>query len=77
MLLIPKSIKHIFLAILLTKLYVLIISLANRLFFTEKKNTVNKFIEASLEENDYCKKIIKKYFNKNIVMSVEDERSFI
>ena len=57
MLLIPKSIKSIFLAVLLTKLYVLIIDLANQSFFTEEKNAVNKFIEAILKENEYCKKI--------------------
>ena len=40
------------------------------------KNTVNKFIEAFLEEYDYYKKVIKKHFNKDFVMSVEDERRF-
>ena len=29
-----------------------------------------------LEINDYCKKVIKKRFNKNLDMSVEDERRF-
>ena len=38
------------------------------------KNGVNKFIEAILKVNEYCKKMIKKHFNKNLVMSVEDER---
>ena len=37
------------------------------------KNAINKFIEAILKEYDYCKKIIKKHFNKNHVMSAEDE----
>ena len=32
-----KNIKHIFLVVLLTKLFVLIINLASRLFFTEEK----------------------------------------
>ena len=40
------------------------------------KNAVNKFIEAILKENKYFKKMIKKHFNKNLVTSVEDERSF-
>ena len=76
MLLIPKSIKSMFLAVLHTKLYVLIIDLANQSFSTEEKNAVNKFIEAILKENEYCKKIIKKHFNINLVMSAEDEKSF-
>ena len=50
------------------------IDLASKLFFMEEKTAVSKFIEAILKEN--CKKMIKKYFEKNLVMSVEDGRSF-
>ena len=35
-----------------------------------------KFIKEILEEYDYCKKVIKKHFNKNLVMSVEDAERF-
>ena len=38
------------------------------------KNAVNKFMEAFLEEYDYCKNAVKNHFNKNLVMSVEDEK---
>ena len=55
MLLIPKNIKNTFLAVLFTKLYVLMINLASQLFITRKK-AINKFIEAILKENEYCKK---------------------
>ena len=48
-----KNMRHIFLAVLLTKLHVLIIGLASQLFFTEKKNALNKFIEAILKEKEY------------------------
>ena len=50
--------------------------------FREKKflyrgeNAVYRFIEAILEEINYCKKIIKNHFNKNLVMSAEDEERF-
>ena len=37
------------------------------------KNAAYKFIEAILEEYDYCKKVIKKHFNKNLIMSVKEE----
>ena len=40
------------------------------------KNEVNKFIEAILKEYEHCKKMIKKCFIKNFVMSVKDEKSF-
>ena len=40
------------------------------------KNAVYRFIEAILNENDYCKKIIKKHFNEGLIMSVEEEERF-
>ena len=40
------------------------------------KNATYKFIEAVLEEYDYCKRIIKKHFNKNLIMSVDEEEKF-
>ena len=46
------------------------------MLFTEEKNDVNKFIEAILKEYDCCKKGIKKHFNKNLIMSVQDEKGF-
>ena len=46
------------------------------MFFTEKKNAVYKFIEAILNKYNYCKKLIKKHFNKNLVMSAEEEERF-
>ena len=38
----------------------------------QEKNAVNKFIEAILKEYHCCKKVIKKHFNKTLVMSAED-----
>ena len=40
------------------------------------KNSVYKFIEAILEEYDYCKKVIKEHFNKNLIISAEKEEKF-
>ena len=39
-------------------------------------NSVNKLIEEILKEYEYCKKLMKKHFNKNLIMSVEDEEKF-
>ena len=47
-----------------------------KLFFIEKKNAAYKFIEAILKEYDYCKKIINKHFNKNLIMSSEEGERF-
>ena len=40
------------------------------------KNTIYRFIESILAEYYYCKKIIKKHFNKNLIMSAKDEERF-
>ena len=36
------------------------------------KNAAYKFIEAILKEFEYCKKVMKKHFNKNLIMSEEE-----
>ena len=69
-----KNIKHIFLAVLLKKLFVLMINLVNQLFFTEEKNVVYRFIETILKEYNCRKKVIKKHVNKNLIMSEKDEQ---
>ena len=70
-----KNIKITFLVVLLIKLHVLINNSVKMLFFTEeKKNAVYRFIKAILEEYDYCKKMIKNLFNKNFIMSTEEEK---
>ena len=40
------------------------------------KKVVYKFTKKILEEYDYCKKVIKKHFNKNLVTSTEEEERF-
>ena len=40
------------------------------------ENAAYEFIKAILKEYKYCKKIIKKYFNKNLIMSEEEEHLF-
>ena len=40
------------------------------------KNAAYKFIEAILIEYKYCKKVMKKYFNKNLIMSEEEAKQF-
>ena len=39
-------------------------------------NAVYRFIEAILNEYEYCRRMIKKHFNKNLIMSAEDEEKF-
>ena len=47
-------------------------------FYREKKwkNAVYRFIETILKEYDYFRGVMKKHFNKNVVMSEKDEQIF-
>ena len=38
-----------------------------------QKNIKIKFLVAILEECEYCKKVMKKHFNKNLIMTEEEE----
>ena len=40
------------------------------------KNAAYEFIKAILKVYKYCKKIMKKHFNKNVIMSEEEEHFF-
>ena len=40
------------------------------------KDCVNKFISAILSEYEYCKDVVKNYFNKSLIMSVKEEKTF-
>ena len=41
--------------------------------FYKGKNLVNKYIKAILEEYEYCKKVMRKHFNKNVITSKKEE----
>ena len=40
------------------------------------ENAAYEFIRAILKESKYCKKVMNKHFNKNLVMSEEEEHFF-
>ena len=40
------------------------------------KNAAHEFIKAILKEYKYCKNIMKKHFNKNLIMKEEEDHSF-
>ena len=37
------------------------------------ENAAYVFIEAIIKEHEYCKKVMKKHFNKNLIMSEKEE----
>ena len=40
------------------------------------KNAACEFFKGILEEYEYCKKLMKKHFNKNLIMSEKEENNF-
>ena len=40
------------------------------------ENAAYKFIKPILEEHEHCKKIMKKHFNKNLIMTEKEEENF-
>ena len=71
-----RNIKITFLVVLLTKLYVLMINLLSHIFVFRGENPAYEFIKAILKEYEYCKKIIRKCFNKKLIMSEKEEEQF-
>ena len=43
-------------------------------FLYREDNAVHKFIQAVLKEHKYCEKVIEKYFNKNLIITQEEEQ---
>ena len=65
-----KNIRVTICVILLTKLFVLMIDLV----VFRGENAAYEFIKVIFKEYEYCKKIMKKHFNKNLIMSEEEEQ---
>ena len=40
------------------------------------KDAVHNFISSMIEESKYCSDVIKKYFNKELVMTKKDNEDF-
>ena len=67
-----KSIKITFLVVLLTSLFVLMISLVSRLLFTEVKILLLNLLKQFLKNMNTVKMKMKKYFNKNLIVTEEE-----
>ena len=55
---------------------VLTINSVKKIVLYRGKNAVNKFIKSILSEKNYCRRVIKKHFNKNLIMSAKEEERF-
>ena len=69
-----KNIKITFLVVLLT--VVCIDNRFSKAIVFRGENAAYEFIKAILKEYEYCKKVMKKHFNKNLIISEEEEEHF-
>ena len=69
-----KDIRVTIRVVLLTKLFVFMIDIVNQLLFLEVKRLLMNLLKQILKEFKYCKKIMKKHFNKNLTISEEEEQ---
>ena len=70
--LIQKNIKTIFLVVLLIKLFVLMINLLSQLLYIMVKMQLMNLLKQFLKNINIAKKIMKKHFNKNLIMTEEE-----
>ena len=71
-----RNIMIMFLVVMLLKLFALIIDFSKPIVVYRGENAAYEFIKAILKEYKYCKNIMKKHFNKNLIMSEEEEHLF-
>ena len=71
-----KNIKNIYIAVLLKKLFVLMINLANQLFSTKEKMQSINLLKQLLKNISITKKWWKKQFNKTLITSEKGEQMF-
>ena len=72
----PKNIKITFLVVFLTKLFVLMIGLLKPMVVYRGENVAYEFIKVILKKYKYCRKVMNKHFNKNLIMSEKEEHLF-
>ena len=65
-----------FLVVMLLKLSALIDRFSKPVVVYKGKNATYEFIKSILEEYKYGKKIMKEHFEKNLIMSEEEEHLF-
>ena len=71
-----KNIKITFLVVLPTKLFALMIGFTKPNVVYRGENAAYEFMKEILKECKYCKKVMNKHFNKNLIMSEEEEHLF-
>ena len=65
-----------FLVVMLSRLFVLMVDLSSQLLFLEVKRLLMNLLKQFSQNISTVKKIVKKHFNKNLVMIEEEEHLF-
>ena len=68
-----KNTRAIFLVVLLSKLFALMIDLVSRLLFLGVKTLLMNLLKQFLRSMNTLKKVMKKHFNKNLIITEEEE----
>ena len=68
-----KTIKIIFLVVLLIKL---VDRFTKPIFVYRGENAAYEFIKAIFKEHKYCRKVMNKHFNKNLILTEKEEHLF-
>ena len=65
-----------FFVVFFTTFFVLMIDLLSQFVILRGGNAAYDFIKAILKAYKYCKKVMNKHFNKDLIMSKEEEHLF-
>ena len=71
-----KNIKVTFLAVLLTNLFCVDDRFTRPIVFYRDENSAHEFIKVILKDDKHFRKVMNKHFNKNLIMSEEEEHLF-
>ena len=72
-----ENIKIIILASFAYKLVCVDDKFSEKIVLYRGKDAVYQYIKSSLKEYNYCKSVVKKHFNKNLIMSAEENERFV
>ena len=70
-----KNIAITFLVVFAYKLFCVDDKFSKSVVVFRGENAAYEFIKAIFKQYEYCKKVMKKHFNKNLIMSEEEEQS--
>ena len=71
-----KKSKITFVAVFFCKLVCVDNKFSKPIFVYRGGNPAYRFLESILKEYEHCKKVMKKHFNKSLIMTEKEEENF-